>query len=143
MTWFDDIELGDEIGPLHITASDEAVASFCQIWGNLPPNRFTEPEVAKESGLPGPIVPGIMAMAIMSRLITGWAGPQAVRDLDLVFRQPVPHNQPLIVAATVTDTRREDGENLVECDILMTSPHGDRYVGGKAVVSLPQRDSNS
>jgi hypothetical protein len=80
-----------------------------------------------------------MSMALMAQLVTDWAGPEALRDLDLVFRQPVPHNQPLNIAATVTDTRQENGESLVECDILMTGPAGERYVGGTALVSLPRR----
>ena len=79
-------------------------------------------------------------MGIMARLLTDWAGPDAVRDLDLVFRQPVPHHRTLTVSATVTDTRQEDGENLVECDILMTGTEGERYVGGKAIVALPSKE---
>ena len=77
-----------------------------------------------------------MAMAIITRLLTDWAGPECLKDLDVVFRQPVPHNQPLTVSATITDTRQEDGENLVECDVMLTGSQGERYVGGKAVVAL-------
>ncbi len=139
MPSFKDVELGDQIGPLETEATDEGVISFCRVWDNPMPNRFTDPETAKRVGLPGPIVPGIMAMAIITRLLTDWAGMDAVKDLDVVFRQPVPHHQPLKVLATVTDTRQEDGENLVECDVLMTSGEGNRHIGGKAVVALPGR----
>jgi acyl dehydratase len=135
--YFEEVQLGDEIGPLDIVAGDGDVAAFCQMWGNPMPNRFTDQGEAEKARLPGPIVPGIMSMAMMAQLVTQWAGPAALRDLDLVFRQPVPHNKPLQVSATVTDTRQENGENLVECDMLLTSAHGDRYVGGKAVVALP------
>ena len=139
LPYFDDVEMGDEIGPLVKVVSDEEVVNFCEQWGNPMPNRFTDPEIAEKSRLPGPILPGVMSMAIMAQLLTQWAGPAAVKDLDLVFRQPVPHNKPLSIAATVTDTRREDGENLVECDILMTGEQGERYVGGTALISLPSR----
>jgi len=37
----------------------------------------------------------------------------------------------------VTDTRQEDGENLVECDVMLTGAEGERYVGGKAIIALP------
>ena len=139
LPYFDDVEMGDEIGPLVKVVSDEEVVNFCEQWGNPMPNRFTDPEIAEKSRLPGPILPGVMSMAIMAQLLTQWAGPAAVKDLDLVFRQPVPHNKPLSIAATVTDTRQEDGENLVECDILMTGEQGERYVGGTALISLPSR----
>ena len=134
---FDDVELGDEIGPLQKIVADDDVIAFCQIWGNPAPNRFTDQSIAEKSRLPGPIVPGVMSMALMAQLLTDWAGPGALKDLDLVFRQPVPHNQPLNIVATVTDSRRENGENLVECDVLMTGAEGERYVGGTALVRLP------
>ena len=136
---FEDVDLGDEIGPLETVATDDGVVSFCRVWGNRGPNRFTDREIAEKVGLPGPIVPGIMAMAMMTRLLTSWAGPSSVKDLDVVFRQPVPHHQPLTISGTVTDTRQEDGENLVECDVMMTGAQGERYVGGKAVVALPSK----
>ena len=139
MTYFEDVELGDDVGPLQIVATDDGVAEFCRLWGSDTPNRFTDAEMAKQAGLPGPIVPGIMAMALMTRLLTGWGGPDSLKDLDLVFRQPVPHNQPLSISATVTDTRQESGESLVECDVMMTGAQGERFVAGKAVVALPVR----
>ena len=139
MPYFDDVELGDQIGPVETVATDEQVASFCDIWGAPQPNRFTDLQTAKDSGMPGTIVPGIMAMAMMAQLLTDWAGPDAIKDLDVVFRQPVPHNSPLALEATITDLRDEDGQNLAECDILMTGPNGERYVGGKAVVALKDR----
>ena len=137
--YFEDVELGDEIGPIEKVATDDDVLAFCGIWGNEMPNRFTDQAIAEKSRLPGPIVPGIMSMALMGQLLTDWAGPEGVKDLDLVFRQPVPHNRPLRIAATVTDTRQEDGENLVECDIMMTGDQGERYVGGTALLSLRSR----
>ncbi len=139
MPYFEDVELGDEIGPLETVATDEEVISFCRVWSNTEPNRFTDQAMAEEAHLPGPIVPGIMSMGIMARLLTDWAGPEALKDLDLVFRQPVPHNKPLTISATITDTRQDAGENLVECDVLMTGAQGERYIGGKAIVALPSR----
>ena len=135
--FFEDIEMGDEIGPVELVATDENVSTFCELWGNPMPNRFTSQAVAESSGLPGPIVPGVMSMAIMSQALTDWAGAEALKDLDLVFRQPVPHNKPLLISATITDTRQEDGENLIECDVLMTGTAGERYVGGTALIALP------
>lgn len=132
---------GDEIGTIDKVVGDGDVEAFCQLWGNEMPNRFTDQELAVKSGLAGPIIPGIMSMALMAQLLTSWAGTEALKDLDLVFRQPVPHNQPLKISATVTDTSRVNGENLVTCDILMTGAEGERYVGGTALVSLPSRSS--
>lgn len=139
MPYFEDLELGDQIGPLPTAAASENVARFCQIWSPPTPNRFTDPQTARESGMDGPIVPGIMALAMLAQLLTDWAGPDAIRDLDVVFRQPIPHNRPLTLEATITDLRQENGQNLAECDILMLGAQGERHVGGKAVIALPAR----
>jgi acyl dehydratase len=139
LLYIEDVELGAEIGPLETEATDERVLAFCRVWGQAKASRFTDQEPAEKVGLPGPIVPGIMSMAMMTVLLTNWAGPDTIKDLDLVFRQPVPHNKPLKISATVTDTREENGENLVECDILLTGAEGERHVGGKAILALPNR----
>lgn len=139
LPFFDNVELGDDIGPIEKVVSDDDVEAFCQLWGNETPNRFTDQEIARKSGLPGPILPGIMSMALMAQLLTSWAGTEALKELDVVFRQPVPHDKVLKISATVTDTSQENGENLVTCDILMTGPEGERYVGGTAVVALPSQ----
>lgn len=139
MPYFEDIELGDDIGLVETIATDDRVESFCEVWKVPKPNRFTDLKTATESGIPGLIVPGTMAVGILARMLTNWAGPQAIKDLDVVFRQPIPHNCPLTLTATVTDLRQEDGQNLIECDILMTGSKGERYVGGKAIVALESR----
>lgn len=138
--YFDELEMGDVVGPVVMVATDEGVASFCDVWSPPTPNRFTDAETARASGMAGPIVPGIMALAMMAQLLTDWAGPDSVRDLDVVFRQPVPHNSPLTLEATITDLREEDGISVAECDILMLGALGERHVGGRAVVSLPTRE---
>ena len=88
--YFEDVELGDEIGPAIISVGDEQVVDFCSLWGNPAPNRFTDQEQAERVGLSEPIVPGIMSMALVSRVLTDWAGVGTVEDLDLVFRGTIP-----------------------------------------------------
>ena len=138
--YFDDVELGDAIGPAILTVSDEQVVDFCSLWGNPHPNRFTDQAAAERIGLDGPIVPGIMSMALVSRVITDWAGPGTVADLDLVFRGAVPHNQPLYISIQISDTDQDDAGNHVQCDITMTGPVPDRpYIIGTAQLNLPSR----
>ena len=82
-----------------------------------------------------------MTMALMAQLFTEWADQDSLKDLNLVFRQSVPHNKPLIISATVTDTRQEGVENFIDCDVVMTGPESERYVIGTATVSLPSREN--
>ncbi len=141
--YFEDTELGDEIGPIILVITDEQVVNFCSLWGNPHPNRFTDQAEAEKVGLDAPIVPGIMSMAVVSRALTDWAGANTMSDLDLVFRGSVPHNQPLHVGFQISDTTQEDGINRVQCDITMTGPVPDRpYIIGTAQLTLPSRSDD-
>lgn len=137
--YFEDVGLGDELGPVERIATDESVNEFCDVWGNPGASRFTDAEAAQKDGLAGAIVPGIMSMAYMGQLLTRWAEGGSIRKLDVVFRQLVYHNVPVRIGGVVTDTTRSNGENRVECDIYLESREGARMVGGKAVVALPSR----
>ncbi|MCS7207584.1 MAG: MaoC family dehydratase [Dehalococcoidia bacterium] len=132
-----DVHMGDTIGPVEYTFTTERVRAFCTLWGQPGESRFTSPQVAQQEGLPGPIVPGIMSMAVLSRLLTDWAEGGSLRSLDVIFRQPVPHHQPLRMVGTVTDVRTENGQGLVEVDVFLERADGERLVTGRAVVALP------
>jgi acyl dehydratase len=138
---FEDVELGDDIGPVERTITDEQVQAFVQIWGaESGPSRFTSEEVAKGEGLPGMIVPGAMNVGVISQLLTGWSSSVVLKTLDLMFRQMVRHDVPILLKGIVTDKNVVDGEPQVECDIWMEGPDGTRLVIGKAIVVLPTRE---
>ena len=139
---FENVEVGDDIGPVDRVVTDEQVREFVSIWQqSRGPNRFTDEAVAKKEGLSGPIVPGAMNIAIMSQLLTGWSPAVVLRKLDVVFRQVVPHNAPLQLRGIVTDKRMVDGEPQLECDVMLENDQGDRLIIGKATVALPAGDS--
>ena len=139
--YYEDVELGDEIGPIHREVSDEQVRQFVSIWGrDLKASRFTSAQVAESEGLPNPIVPGAMNIAIMSQLITGWSSTVTLRKLDVVFRGLVPHHRPLTLKGLVTDKTLVDGVPRLEVDVVMENEEGTPLVIGKATVSIPARD---
>ncbi len=139
--YFEDVDLGDEVGPVERIVTDEQVIEFTQVWGREEgPTRFTSPEKARSEGLPEAIVPGAMNIAIMSQLITAWSPTVRLRKLDVVFRSPVLHNRPLTLRGMITDKGVVDGDPQIECDVTMENEEGTPNVIGKAVVSLPVRE---
>ena len=138
--YYDDVDLGDEVGPVVRTVSDDQVIEFTQVWGREEgPTRFTSREKAQSEGLPEAIVPGAMNIAIMSQLITAWSPTVRLVKLDVVFRSPVLHNRPLTLRGMITDKDVVDGEPQIECDVTMENEEGTPHVIGKATVSLPVR----
>ena len=137
--YFEDVEMGDDIGPVVRTITGEQVRAFVGLWGgDSGANRFTSDEAAIEEGLPGAIVPGAMNVGIVAHAITGWAPNVTLKTLDLVFRQMVRHNVPYQIAGIVTD--KADDERQIECDVWMEGPDGTRLVIGKATAVLPARE---
>ena len=140
--YFEDVEVGDDIGPVERVVTHDQASEFVRIWGpERGRNRFNDAEVARQEGLPGPIVPGALSMAMMSQLLTDWAPTVTLKTLDVVFRQMVLHNVPLYVKGIVTDKGIVDGEPRLDCDVFMENEEGSRLIIGKATVVVATRGS--
>lgn len=138
---FEDVELGDELPTLHRTVTRDQVIAYCRVRSPEAPvwERFADDEYARAEGLPGAIVPGNMSLGLLAQLVTDWAGAEALRHVDVVFRGVIPHNVPLRLGGVVTDKELRDGEPIVECDLYAEDAHGERPVTGKAVLVLRRR----
>jgi acyl dehydratase len=138
--YYEDVEIGDDIGPVERVVSKEQVGKFLRMRGGLSgPNRFMDDAFAREEGLQEAIVPGGMNIAMMSQLFTGWAPTVTLKKLDVVFREVVIHNSPLQLKGVVTDKHVVDGEPQLECDVFMENEEGAYLVIGNATVVLPMR----
>ncbi len=138
--YFEDVDIGDDIGPQERVVDVEQVRRFLSVRGGTPGvSRFTDDDYAKSEGLDGAIVPGAMNITILSQLLTGWAETARLRKLDVVFRGMVPHNKPLTLSGIITDKDVIDGEPRIECDVFLQNEEGTRLVIGNAVVTLPMR----
>ncbi|MDA0771209.1 MAG: MaoC/PaaZ C-terminal domain-containing protein [Chloroflexi bacterium] len=139
--YFEDVEIGDDIGPVERTVNKDQVVRFLSVHQgrDTGPNRFTSEEAAEKEGLPNAIVPGAMNIAMMSTLLTGWADTARLKKLDVVFRGMVPHNKILTLAGIVTDKNVVDGEARLECDVFLQNDEGTRLIIGNAIVLLPTR----
>ena len=139
--YFEDVELGTDLGPIERSVSDRQVVDYVKL-GKLRsgPGRFTDAESARREGLPGAIVPGAIIIALMSQLLTGWSRTVRLKTLDVVFRQVVQHNVPLQLTGVVTDKNVVDGEPRIECDVILQGEDGTDLVIGKATVSVPKRE---
>lgn len=141
--YYEDVEIGDDIGPQERVVNVEQVRRFLSVRGGTPvDSRFTSDAYAKREGLAGAIVPGAMNITILSQLLTGWADTVRLRKLDVVFRGMVPHNKPLTLSGIITDKDVVDGEPRLECDVFMQNEEGTRLVIGNAIVALPMRDGS-
>ena len=138
--YFEDVDIGDEIGPVTRTVSDEEVIQFVSIRDEKDtPSRFTSKEFANSEGLDEAIVPGAMNIALMSQVLTNWSETVCLLKIDVVFRGTVPHNKDLVFSGIITD-KDETGESTkLECDIVMENSDGVKLVIGTGIIALPNK----
>ena len=133
---FEHVEVGDEIPGFSVTLSGLGVKRYA-LAANMPGRRFFSDEEAKQEGLPGQIVPGNLSMALFSRMITDWNPDASLVRLSATFRGIVYPNRALTVHGVITEKHSSDHGNFIECDLILQSAEGDRWVTGTATVRLP------
>tara|TARA_Y100000590_G_C15684766_1_gene1001159 strand:+ start:575 stop:1006 length:432 start_codon:yes stop_codon:yes gene_type:complete len=137
---FDDIDLGDEIGPSNKVITTEQVFEFVKILeSKIEPSRFTDSEFAKSEGLSGPIVPGALTTAVMAQFISNWAPNLKIKTLDVIFRHMVPHNTRLKLVGIFTDKFTEDGLDQLECDVFLQDENEVKLVIGKSTIIVNKK----
>ena len=98
--------------------------------------RFTDHAAARDQGLPGAVIPGIMSQGFLSAMIHHWAPTADVKKVDTVFRAPCIVDEIYNVEGVVTDIDEETGE--IEIDLTITNQAGETRVFGTAKVLLSQ-----
>jgi len=138
--YFEDVEIGDDIGPIKRSVTDEDVIEFVSVRETeITPSRFTSNEVANSEGMPEAIVPGPMNIALMSQILTDWSDTVCLLKIDVVFRQTVPHNIDLTFSGIVTDKDETGDSTKLECDVVMENSDGVKLVIGTGVIALPNK----
>ncbi|MCX6020505.1 MAG: MaoC/PaaZ C-terminal domain-containing protein [Chloroflexi bacterium] len=139
--YWDDVDAGDEIGPMLREPTREQIRAYAAS-GGVAPNqgRFASDEGAKSEGLSNMIVPGNMSMSYLSQLLTDWAGPLGkLRRLEVNFRRMVNPGDQIACNGLVIDKDEVDGEAHVRIDVSVDNQRGEKPVVGTAVIALPKR----
>lgn len=93
-------------------------------------------DVARSAGLDDVFAHGMLSMAHLGRLLTGWVPQDAIR----VFRVRFAAITPVLATPTLTGAVRAvdtvNGERLATVDLTVTLPDGTVTLSGDAVVAL-------
>jgi len=135
---FEDIDVGHELQVLQLTLTGEQVRRYA-VTARMPGGRFMSDEAARKEGLEGQIVPGNLSLALFSRVIADSFPGATLRRLGATFRGLVRPGHALVVRGVVTEKHCTDHGDWLECDLILESAEGDRWVTGTASVQLPAR----
>lgn len=130
-----DVEFGAELPAFEPDTSLSATSAFADAVGWGGGGRFKDHERARREGLPGALVPGIMAMGFLTSMIHRWSPAARLQHIDTVFRAPLLADEPCTISGVVTDIDEETG--AVQLDLTVKNPAGETRVFGTADVRLP------
>ena len=131
-----DVDFGTELEAFRPDTSLDATSAFARAvgWGDGG-GRFTDHAAAREQGLPGALVPGLLTLGYLTAMVHRWAPSGHVETVDTVFRAPLIAETEVELSAVVTDVDEETG--LVELDLSAKNERGETGVFGTATVRLP------
>jgi acyl dehydratase len=131
----DEIEIGDEIGPVTRTPTTAMVQRYAEAVDIKELRFFFDPEEARKNGLERPIVPGPITAGFMTQLLKDYFVGWRLQSMSTTFRTPALHGEPLQIWGTVTEKMLEADAAIVHCDVVAENPRGDRVVVGTATLS--------
>lgn len=129
----DEVEFAAQLPSFEPDTSLANVRTFATAAGWMSP-RFMDHEKAREEGLPGAMVPGIMSQGFLVAMIHRWAPDARIISVDTVFRAPVLADVSHRITGLVTDLNEEEAR--VEIDLTVTDNAGVTRVFGTASVGF-------
>ena len=136
--YFEDVEPGDEVGPLVKQPSREEVTAFATI-AKLG-GRFTSEQAARKEGHDRWILSAWQSMGYLGQVITNWMGAEGfLSKFQVFFRRVVGPEDILECTAIVTDKETVGSHNIIVLDAFMSNQSGEHLIQGTAHVILPSR----
>ena len=129
-------EIGTELPTLELPAiSRTTLALFAGASGDHNPIHLDQ-DVAKSAGLDDVFAQGMLSMAYLGRLLTGWVPQERIRSFEVRFAAITPiHGRPTC-SGRVASIDEVDGARLATLDLAVTLDDGTVTLTGGAVVAV-------
>ncbi len=130
------VRVGDGLPELVLPAIDRALlCRFAGASGDLNPIHV-DIDFARRAGMPDVFAHGMLGMAWLGRLLTGWRPQSCLRSFTVRF-MVLTHlgNQP-VLRGQVVELLEEDGRPLARVAVEMLNQYGQLKIQGEALVAL-------
>lgn len=137
--YFEDVHVGQAMPPL--TKGPVAklqLVMYAGASGDFNP-LHTDDDFAKAVGMPGVIAHGMLIMGFVGQAITDWIPRKNLKKLGVRFAGMTFPGETITVTGTVTDKRKDNGSNLITCEVTAADQNGGVKVSGSFVAALPSR----
>ncbi len=134
---FDAVQVGDELPPLQLPPVDRTtLALFAGASGDHNPIHV-DLDVARRAGMPDVFAQGMLGMAWLGRLITGWAPQSRLRRFDARFQGITQLGNAMRCGGRVVEKLAHGDENCVRIELHSANQFGQTKIVGEALVALP------
>ncbi|VTU32805.1 MaoC family dehydratase [Variovorax sp. PBL-E5] len=134
---FDNIRIGDELPPLQLQpVTRTTLALFAGASGDHNPIHI-DTDVARTSGMPDVFAQGMLGMAWLGRLLTGWAPQSRLRRFEARFQGITHLGNAMRCTGRVVEKLEHDGERCVRIELQSANQFGQTKIVGEALVALP------
>jgi acyl dehydratase len=133
---FADVKVGDEIPKIVLPPiSRHQLALYCGGSGDHNPIHV-DIDFAKKFGFKDVFAHGMLSMAFLGRIVTGWVPQKQVRGLGTRFTSITWVGDVITVSGKVTGKREANGETVVDLEVKCTNQSGQDTLQGHATVAL-------
>ena len=137
--YYEDVKEGSDIPTLEKTPTTRTLVTWAGASGDFFELHYDK-EFAKSMGFPNVLVHGRLEAAFLTQLLTDWIGDKGeVKKMSVQYRGNAFPGDKLLCKGKVTKKYVQDGQNLVELEIWVENPSGQKITPGTAVVALPSK----
>ncbi len=131
-----DIAVGTELPPLRVPSISRAtLALYAGASGDHNPMHI-DLDAARAAGMDDVFAHGMLSMAYLGRLLTGWVPQECIRSYSVRFAAITPvHGRPTCTGQ-VTAIEEADGERRARLDLQVSLDDGTVTLTGQALISL-------
>lgn len=136
MTSLTDLREGDELPPLRLPEiSRTTLALYAGASGDHNPIHI-DIDAARNAGLDDVFAQGMLSMAYLGRLLTGWVTQDRIRSYSVRFTSITPLHAEPICTGRVTAIEDGDGERRARLDLQVALNDGTITLRGQALIAL-------
>jgi len=140
--YFEDVEVGAEIGPLEKNPSTQQLVKYAGASGDFYQIHYDK-DFAINAKLPGVILHGALKNAFLGHLMTDFVGEQGwLKKLSVQYRGMDQPGSKVVCRGRVTRKYVEGGNHLVDCEIWLENAKGEKTTPGSATAILPSREAH-
>ncbi|WP_107775052.1 MaoC family dehydratase [Nocardioides sediminis] len=132
------VEVGQQLEPLAdgpLTIND--FVRYQAASGDMNPIHH-DPDFATAAGFSGPFAVGMRQAGVLGTHLAETWGLTSVRELDLRFRNQAWPGDVLTYRTLVVGKREDDGQHLIDLELVVERQDGTPHITGTAVIALTQ-----